>query len=144
MLGFRRSSSSLRSMCTRVAALLSPFLVRAITMGIYMQVFTLGGSFSGSKAVDKGGEVWSASTGVWRETSNILGQIILSDDPQGAFRTHNYGFFFAWTNNSGANASCGMPAASQGFVCALSDSAVACTNLSSYCFPMNFRTACTV
>ena len=86
-------------------------------MYIRMQVFTLGGSFSGMNSQDKGGEVWSASTNVWRQTTDILGQSILSDDPQGVFRTDNYGFFFAWTGNSGARRSC-MSEASDGVVLA--------------------------
>ncbi|NJR43355.1 MAG: hypothetical protein HC767_12540 [Akkermansiaceae bacterium] len=67
---------------------------------MHVQVFTLGGSFSGVAGEDKGGEVWSGGT--WRQTTNILAQSILSDDPQGVFRTDNYPFLFAWTENSGA------------------------------------------
>lgn len=63
-------------------------------------VFTLGGSFSGVPGQDKGGEVWSPSANFWRATTAINGAQILSDDPQGEFRTDNYGFFFAWTMNS--------------------------------------------
>ena len=62
----------------------------------------MGGSFSGDNSQDKGGEVYSPSADTWRQTPNIEGQSILSDDPQGVFRTDNYGFFFAWTGNSGA------------------------------------------
>jgi hypothetical protein len=64
-----------------------------------VQVFTLGGSFSGPLDLDKGGEVFDGTS--WSKKSNILGASILSSDPQGAFRTDNYGFFFAWTGNSG-------------------------------------------
>lgn len=67
-----------------------------------VQIFTLGGSFSGEREADKGGEVFNPSTnGPWTETTNIEGAVINSDDPQGMFRTDNYGFFFAWTGNSG-------------------------------------------
>ena len=68
-----------------------------------MQIFTLGGSFSGALNQDKGGEVFNPSTnGPWTETTGIQGSVINSDDPQGMFRIDNYGFFFAWTGNSGA------------------------------------------
>ncbi|NJR42049.1 MAG: hypothetical protein HC767_04730 [Akkermansiaceae bacterium] len=49
---------------------------------------------------DKGGEVFNGNS--WRQTTNIMAQSILSDDPQGLFRTDNYPFLFAWTGNSGA------------------------------------------
>jgi hypothetical protein len=64
-----------------------------------VQVFTLGGSFSGGVKKDKGGEVFA--DGVWRQTTGINATAILSDDPQGRFRSDNYGLFFAWTGNSG-------------------------------------------
>lgn len=68
-----------------------------------LQVFTLGGSFSGIQSMDKGGETFSFPAGPWSQTTSILGEVINSDDPQGMFRTDNYGFFFAWTGNSGAH-----------------------------------------
>ena len=69
-----------------------------------LHVFTLGGSFRTlNRNEDKWGEVYSPSADTWRLTPNILGEAILSDDPQGVFRTDNYGFFFAWTGNSGAS-----------------------------------------
>ena len=75
-----------------------------------VQVFTLGGSFSGVLGTDKGGEILTPPNGgpptrgveEWRRTTGIEAAPILSDDPQGDFRTDNYGFFFAWTGNSGA------------------------------------------
>lgn len=66
---------------------------------MHVQVFTLGGSFSGSATQDKGGEVYDGSS--WEQTASILGSSINSDDPQGMFRTDNYGFFFAWTGGTG-------------------------------------------
>lgn len=62
-------------------------------------MFTLGGSFSGGQKTDKGGEVFNGVS--WRRNTNILAEVILSDDEGGLFRTDNYGFFFAWTGNSG-------------------------------------------
>lgn len=79
-----------------------------------MQVFTVGGSFSGQLNVDKGGEIlappyFPGNAASWRETTGIDAVSILSDDPQGAFRTDNYGFLFAWTGNSGARPLCAAP-----------------------------------
>ena len=53
---------------------------------------------------DKGGEILEVTRGFeeWRSTTGIEAAPILSDDPQGDIRTDNYGFFFAWTGNSGA------------------------------------------
>lgn len=65
-----------------------------------MQVFTLGGSFSGQAMTDAGGEI--SNGGSWRETTGIDAEVILSDDPGTFFRT-DYGFFFAWTDNSAAS-----------------------------------------
>lgn len=61
----------------------------------------MGGSFSGPQGFDKGGEVWDPTTNVWKNLTNLPSTPMLSDDPQGVFRTDNYGFFFAWTNNTG-------------------------------------------
>ena len=66
-----------------------------------MQVFTLGGSFSGDRNQDKTGEFWNTGSDAWTLLEGVRAEAILSDDPQGAFRTDNYGFFFAWTGNSG-------------------------------------------
>ena len=64
-----------------------------------LQVMTLGGSFSGGISVDKGAEIFDGNA--WRTLPNLKGETILSDDPQGAFRTDNYPHLFAWTGNSG-------------------------------------------
>lgn len=66
---------------------------------MHVQVFTLGGSFQGMIGTDKGGEIFNGNN--WRETAGIDAAVILSDDPQGVFRVDNYGYFFAWTGNSG-------------------------------------------
>lgn len=64
-----------------------------------LQVMTLGGSFSGGISIDKGAEIFDGNA--WRTLPNLKGETILSDDPQGAFRTDNYAHLFAWTGNSG-------------------------------------------
>ena len=64
-------------------------------------MFTLGGSFSGDMGQDKSAEYWNPGSEAWTLVEDVRAEAILSDDPQGVFRTDNYGFFFAWTGNSG-------------------------------------------
>jgi len=61
------------------------------------RVFTLGGSWSGGLG-DKNGEVWSPTAG-WRPLPGVPVTPILTDDPQGVYRSDNHGWFFSWTNN---------------------------------------------
>jgi galactose oxidase len=61
------------------------------------RVFTLGGSWSGGLG-GKHAEVWSPSTG-WRRLTAISVTPILTNDPEGVYRSDNHGWFFSWTNN---------------------------------------------
>jgi galactose oxidase len=56
-------------------------------------VFTLGGSWSGGQG-GKNGEIWSASSG-WRTLTNAPVAPILTNDPQGVFRSDNHAWLFA-------------------------------------------------
>ena len=61
------------------------------------RVFILGGSWAGGRG-GKDGEVWSATT-AWARLSGVPVMPILTDDPEGVYRSDNHGWFFAWTNN---------------------------------------------
>jgi galactose oxidase len=61
------------------------------------EVFTLGGSWSGGVG-NKDGEVWNAGSG-WRRTNNIQATAMLTEDPQGVYRSDNHGWFFGVDNN---------------------------------------------
>ena len=67
-----------------------------------MQVFLLGGSWSGFADVSKDAEIFDLDRREWRELPGISATEILTNDPQGSFRADNYGWFFAWTGGSGA------------------------------------------
>jgi galactose oxidase len=57
------------------------------------EVFTIGGSWAGGQG-GKNGEVWSASGG-WRKLDNAPVTPILTNDPQGVFRSDNHAWLFA-------------------------------------------------
>ena len=61
------------------------------------RVFTLGGSWSGGFG-GKNGEIWSPTTG-WQPRPGVLAAAILTNDPEGVYRSDNHGWFFSWTNN---------------------------------------------
>jgi hypothetical protein len=67
--------------------------------GHFVQVLTLGGSFSGDPTQDKTAELYSGSS--WVVKSGIQAASIKSDDAQGFFRQDNYPWLFAWTGNTG-------------------------------------------
>jgi hypothetical protein len=75
----------------------SPRLFKTIPA---MQVFTLGGSWSGGIG-GKDGEIFELATGKWRNLSAVPVSVILTDDPQGDYRADNYGWFFAWKDAEG-------------------------------------------
>jgi galactose oxidase len=57
------------------------------------EVLTLGGAWSGQVG-NKHGELWSAAGG-WRALPNVLSDNILTDDPDGEFRSDNHAWLFA-------------------------------------------------
>jgi galactose oxidase len=57
------------------------------------EVFSIGGSWAGGQG-GKNGEIWSASTG-WRTLANAPVAPILTNDPQGVFRSDNHAWLFA-------------------------------------------------
>jgi hypothetical protein len=66
-------------------------------------VFTLGGSWSGSTCVDKIGEVWSASQNTWSERTGISAQSVTGPDPGDqpwpcVYRGDNHAWLFTARN----------------------------------------------
>lgn len=59
-------------------------------------VFTLGGSWSGGLGF-KDGESWNPATG-WRRIPNVIADAIVTNDPQGVYRSDNQGWFFGVDN----------------------------------------------
>ena len=57
------------------------------------EVFSIGGSWAGGQG-GKNGEIWSASAG-WRTLANAPVAPILTNDPQGVFRSDNHAWLFA-------------------------------------------------
>ncbi|WP_166784808.1 galactose oxidase-like domain-containing protein [Cryobacterium sp. TMT2-14] len=57
------------------------------------QVFLLGGSWAGGQG-GKNGEIWSTCAG-WRGLANVPVAPILTNDPQGVFRSDNHAWLFA-------------------------------------------------
>ena len=47
----------------------------------------------------KNGEVWSPSRWLAAAARRRRSTPILTDDPQGVYRSDNHGWFFAWTDN---------------------------------------------
>ena len=68
---------------------------------VCLQVFVLGGSWSGPKDLAKDAEVWDPATGTWTLLPGIQAASILTNDPEGTYRSDNYGWFFGWTAGSG-------------------------------------------
>jgi galactose oxidase len=59
-----------------------------------VQVFTLGGSWSGGEG-GKSGEVWNSSSGTWTLLSGVPETNIVGPDPQGIYRGDNHLWMFA-------------------------------------------------
>ncbi|TFC24916.1 hypothetical protein E3O53_15245 [Cryobacterium sp. TMT2-18-3] len=57
------------------------------------QVFLLGGSWAGGQG-GKNGDIWSTGAG-WRGLANAPVAPILTNDPQGVFRSDNHAWLFA-------------------------------------------------
>jgi galactose oxidase len=64
-----------------------------------VQIFTLGGSWSGGEG-GKDGEKLPAG-GTWQRLANVPVSRILTNDPQGVYRADNHGWFFAWSGSEG-------------------------------------------
>jgi len=58
------------------------------------RVFTVGGSWSGGVG-GKNGEVWSSSTG-WQPLPGVSVEAILTQDPEGIYRSDNHAWLFSW------------------------------------------------
>jgi hypothetical protein len=65
-----------------------------------VQIFTLGGSWSGGEG-GKNGEKLPAG-GTWQRLDNVPVSRIVTADPRGEYRADNHGWFFAWSNAEGA------------------------------------------
>lgn len=63
------------------------------------KVFNIGGSWSGGHG-GKNGEIYDPSTNTWSLLSGCPVAPMLTADAQGAFRTDNHGWLFAWKNGS--------------------------------------------
>jgi galactose oxidase len=66
-----------------------------------VQVFLLGGSFSGGQG-NKYGEVFDPITGTWRALTSVKPDFILTGDVAGTYRADNHGWFFGWLDGEGA------------------------------------------
>ena len=67
-----------------------------------VQVFVLGGSWSGPEDLAKDAELYNVATDTWTLLPGIPASVILTADPEGAYRADNYGWFFSWSEGSGA------------------------------------------
>lgn len=76
-------------------------LCRCQTFCPALQVFVLGGSWSGGQG-GKNGEVFDPIAGTWRALSNVKPDVILTSDVTGVYRADNHGWFFGWLNGEGA------------------------------------------
>lgn len=63
------------------------------------RIFTIGGSWSGGYG-GKNGEIYSPSANTWTNLTGADVSRILTNDKQGAFRTDNHAWLFAWKLNS--------------------------------------------
>jgi galactose oxidase len=72
-------------------------------VGAALQVFVLGGSWSGPKDLEKDAEVFDPTLGTWTLLPAIQAAYILTDDVEGVYRADNYGWFFSWSNGTGTN-----------------------------------------
>ena len=72
-----------------------------------VQVFVLGGSWSGPKELPKDAELYDPTAGTWSSLPGIQASYILTDDPEDAeegrvYRADNYGMFHSWSDGTGA------------------------------------------
>jgi hypothetical protein len=72
----------------------------------WLQVFTLGGSWSGGVG-GKVGEVFSGTA--WRKLANVLPAPMETGDSRGEYRSDNHAWFFGWSNNEGARCAAPLP-----------------------------------
>ncbi|PQE33018.1 galactose oxidase precursor protein [Rutstroemia sp. NJR-2017a WRK4] len=63
------------------------------------RIFNIGGSWSGGRG-GKNGEVYDPTTNTWTKLAGCPVAPMLTADAQGAFRTDNHGWLFAWKNGS--------------------------------------------
>jgi galactose oxidase len=63
------------------------------------KIFTIGGSFSGGIG-GKIGEIYDAAANTWTTLPNAPVVPMLTTDNEGAWRTDNHGWLFAWRNGS--------------------------------------------
>jgi hypothetical protein len=65
-----------------------------------MQIFTLGGSWSGGQG-NKYGEVFDPLAAAWRGLTTVKPEFILTADKAGTYRADNHAWFFGWLNGEG-------------------------------------------
>lgn len=63
------------------------------------RIFTIGGSWSGGYG-GKNGEIYNSTSNTWKNVTGCPVSVILTNDAQGAFRTDNHAWLFAWKSNS--------------------------------------------
>lgn len=69
-----------------------------------LQVFVLGGSWSGPADVTKDAEIYDPTVGKWSNLPGVQAAFILTDDPEdkeGVYRADNYGMFHSWSDGTG-------------------------------------------
>jgi galactose oxidase len=62
------------------------------------EVFTLGGSWSGTAGGNRDGEVWNPTTNMWRTLSNVTSQPLETADREGRYRADNHYWLFLAPN----------------------------------------------
>ncbi|MFG2639173.1 discoidin domain-containing protein [Streptomyces sp. NPDC048362] len=68
---------------------------QAMTLLANGDAFVIGGSWAGDNTTTKDGEVWSATTGIWRKLSGVPVAPIMTADPAGPFRADNHAWLYA-------------------------------------------------
>jgi hypothetical protein len=83
-----------------------PVQDQALQAHCCVQVFVLGGSWSGPKDLSKDAELFDPTLGTWSSLPGIQAAFILTADPQDktegfSYRGDNYGMFHSWSDGTG-------------------------------------------
>lgn len=76
-------------------------IASAVIMQHLLQVFLIGGSWSGGTSV-KDAEIFDPADQTWTELPGIDPTLIYTDDAQGKYRADNHAWLFGWSNGLGA------------------------------------------
>ncbi|KAI1850717.1 hypothetical protein JX265_004427 [Neoarthrinium moseri] len=64
------------------------------------RVFTIGGSWSGTRDGGKNGEIYDSPTNTWQALNGCPESVIFTKDKGGIYRKDNHAWLFAWKSNS--------------------------------------------